>query len=99
MDNAWAEGIGSRSDVLAMGEQGIDKCSRPMAGGGVDDHAGGLIDRQEIFIFIEDLEGDRLGLEGGFRDSLKTDLDLISLFRNGPFFNRFPIDQDGAAIN
>ena len=65
-----------------------------MARGGVDDQAGGLVDGQDVVVFVEDLEGDVFGLEGGFRGRLEADFDFIAFFRSDSFFDRFSVEQD-----
>lgn len=52
VDNARAEGVSCGSDVLAMEEQGVDEGSGPVAWRGMDDHAGWLVDGEEMLIFI-----------------------------------------------
>ena len=49
----------------AMGEQGVDERMARVAGGGVDDEAGRLVEDEEIGVLEKDVEGDVLGLEEG----------------------------------
>jgi hypothetical protein len=45
-----------------MGEQGVDQGSVLVARRGVDDEAGRFIEHQQVVVFVEDGEGDRLRL-------------------------------------
>jgi hypothetical protein len=48
-----------------MGEQGVDQGSVEVAGGGVNDEAGGFVEHDQGIVFIEDVERDGLGLRAG----------------------------------
>ena len=36
-------------------EQGVEQRSRPVAGGRMDDHAGGLVDHEHVVVFVDDI--------------------------------------------
>ena len=52
--------------VSAMMEEGVDEGAIGIASGGVDDHAVGFVENDEVLVFVEDVERDVLGdeLEG-----------------------------------
>ncbi len=54
--------------VSAMGEERVHQGAVFVAGGGVDDEAGGLVQHDEVAVFVQDGEGDGLGLGGGVDD-------------------------------
>ena len=45
-------------------QQGIEQGARPVARRRVHDHAGRLVDDQQVFVFVDDDEGQRLGTVG-----------------------------------
>ena len=46
--------------------EGMDEGARPMPEGGVDDHAGGLVDDEQGVVLVEDVEGDVFGDDAVF---------------------------------
>ena len=70
-----------------------------MAGSRMDDHSLRLIHREDVIVLIEDFKGDRLWLEGGLGESLKTDLNFISFFRANSFFYQIPIQENAPLFN
>src|SRR3546814_15784427 len=55
----------------AMGDEGVYQGPVGVAGGGMDDQAGGLVQHDEVAVLVEDLQRDRLALQGdrtSFRD-------------------------------
>ena len=48
-------------------QQGVDQRSRPVTRRRMNHHSLGLVHDHDIRIFVEDLEGDRLGLDGRHR--------------------------------
>jgi hypothetical protein len=52
----------ARERVAAMMQQRIDQRAGGRAGGGVDDHACGFVDDDQIGILVEDRQGDGFGL-------------------------------------
>ena len=54
---------------MAAPEQRVDERATVISGPGVDGHAGGLVDSDEVVVFVEDVEGNVFGLrfEGGTR--------------------------------
>ena len=78
VDDAGAEvaaDFGKRGEVV---QQGIDEGAGVAAGAGVDDEAGGLVDCDDIGVFVEDVEGNVL--RGGFEglQLLGFDLDGVT---------------------
>ncbi len=51
--------------VAAMGEQRVHQGAVLVAGSGVDDETRGLVEHQNVFVLVEDGEGDGLRLRGG----------------------------------
>ena len=57
---AWILGVVVRVILEVIG-QGIDQCPRIVAMPGMDDEARGLIDHQEVFVLVDDVQRDILG--------------------------------------
>ncbi len=99
VDDPRSERIADGGQVLAMGEERVDKGAVWVSGGGVDDHSGRLVDGDQMLVFIEDVEGDCLGGEGAFGGKLKADLDLVICFCGNSFFDRLAIEKDKAVLD
>jgi hypothetical protein len=70
MDDAGAEFAADALKVGAVMEKGVDERVGEMAGGGVDDQSGGLVEDDEVGVFMEDIQrnvrGDETdGVRGG----------------------------------
>jgi hypothetical protein len=63
MDDPGALLAADAGEGGAVGEQGVDERVARVAGGGVDDEAGRLVEDEEIGVLEKDVEGDVLGLE------------------------------------
>src|SRR5690606_23883902 len=65
----------ARQRALAMMEEGVDQCARPVAGTGMDDEPGRLVDDDQFGILKDDLERNvlRLGLGGHRRRDFHLD--------------------------
>ena len=61
--DAGAEFAADALEIAAMVEQGVDEGVGGVAGGGMDDEAGGLVEDDQVGIFVEDGEGDVGGNE------------------------------------
>src|SRR3546814_6930707 len=48
----------------AVGEKGVHLGSIRIAGGGMDDQAGGLVEHDEIAVLVKDVQRDRLAFQG-----------------------------------
>ena len=67
MNDAGAEGVATLRKGLAAAEQGVDEGPVGVPCPGVDGHAGGFVDGEEVVVFVENFEGDffGFGLERG----------------------------------
>lgn len=66
-----------------MMDQGVDKRAGRAARRGVDDHAGGLVDDDQVIIFPNHLKGDVLTANMAFVGGLHGDLNSIALGHTG----------------
>jgi len=60
MHDAGAECITTLRESLAAAEEGVDQGAVRGAGAGVHGHAGGLVDGDDVGVFVEDIEGNGL---------------------------------------
>ena len=51
----------TRQGVAAMGQQGVDQCAIGRSGRGMDNHARGLVDDDQVVVLMGDNKGNRLG--------------------------------------
>ncbi len=101
MDNAWAQGrvrepVGESGIVV---EQGVDEGATVNPGRGVDDHAWGLVDHEQMRILIQDPERNGLGkrrIAGGRRGQLGDGQAHARGDRAPRDMARQAIDQDAA---
>ena len=63
MDDAGAGHAADAAELAgAMVQQGVDQSMTGMSGGGVDDEAGRLVEREQIVVFVENLQRHFFGL-------------------------------------
>ena len=72
-DAGAADPADARKTVRAMGEQGVDQGTVPVAGRRMDDQAGRLVDHDDVVVFVGDGKLHGLGLGHGRRG--RRDLD------------------------
>ncbi len=78
MDDAGAEGIAALRERLAAAEEGVDESAGRGAGAGVHGHAGGLVDGDDVGVFVKNVEGDGFGLGAQRRAGLDLDLNALA---------------------
>ena len=61
MDNTWTMLLGTRREGGSVIQEGVDESAIFMASTYMHDHAGRLIDHEEILILVQDFQGDILG--------------------------------------
>ena len=95
MDDA---GAGLAADAgeggAAMGDEGVDEGAVRVAGGGMDDETGRLVEDQQMAVFVEDGEGDCLSGRYGGGDGGEGD----GILRAGADFFR-NVSGDGAVAS
>ena len=82
-----------------MIEQGIDQSPIGIAGCRMDDHAAGLIDDDDVFIFIDDIQGDILRDDFVFLLHFDDSLYLVAFVETAVGFGVLSIDCDSLALN
>ncbi len=78
MDDAGAEDVAALGERLAAAEERVDERAFVIAGAGVDDHAGGLVDGDDVVVFVEDVERDGFGFGADGRARLGGDGDVFA---------------------
>ena len=61
MDDAGAKDVAALRERLAAAEKRVDERAFVVAGAGVDDHAGGFVDGEDVVVFVEGFERDGFG--------------------------------------
>ncbi len=69
----WRKGEG-----LAAAEEGVDQGAAGDTGASVHGHAGGLVDGDDVGVFVEDVEGNRFRFGAQRRAGLDLDLDALA---------------------
>ena len=83
-----------------MGDERVDQGARLMAGGGMDDKAGRLVDDDEGVVLIYDVEWDGLGQGLGGDGRRQAHLHLLAhLHLAAGLEGRQPLDSDAAIGN
>lgn len=99
MDDSRSKRIANGGQVPAMGKECVDKGAVRVSRSRVDDHSGRLVDGEQMFVFVEDIEGDCFRCEGAFGSDLKANLDLVVCFGGNSFFYRLAVEKDKTVFN
>ena len=78
MDDAGAEDVAALRERLAAAEERVDERAGVVSGAGVDDHAGGLVDGEDVVVFVEGFERDGFGFGADRRARLGFDGDAVA---------------------
>jgi hypothetical protein len=99
MDQTRAQGIAANGKSLAAAQQGIDESAANVAGTSMDGHAGRLVDRENVGIFVENIKGDRFrfGTEG--RAGLNYDGDVFAAAKAKGAFRGLARDADESGLD
>lgn len=99
MDDARAQGVAALRERLAAAKKRVDECAARVPCSGVDGHASGLVDDDEIVIFVKDFEWDGFGFgfERCARLGLNSDAFAALEFLAG--FGGLAVDPDEAGID
>ena len=62
-DAGTLDSVDASELAVAVMKEGVDEGAVGIAGGGVDDHAVGFVEDDEVFVFVENVEGKILGNE------------------------------------
>ena len=95
VDNAWSEFrcvelVGVGTEVI---KDCVCKCSRPVAKGGMNHHAGGFVDYHQVFVLVHDVQRNVFRREFGCRRSEKGDLYGVNRFYLVIGFDVFSVYQ------
>ncbi len=86
--------------VAAMRDQRIDQRAGPMSGGGMNHEIAGLVDDDDVAVFMDDVKRDRLGLRRGrfggrdIHGQCSAGIDAVARIAD-----RRPVDGDGAGFD
>jgi hypothetical protein len=91
-----AAGGGELAEVV---EQGIDEGAGVLAGAGMDDYARGFVDDDDVFVFIEDVEGKVFGFGVEGRTGLGFDGDAFGAAEQQRRFGGSRVDEHAAGLD
>jgi len=99
VDDAGAEYVAALGERLAAAQECVDHGAGMVAGSRVDNHACGLVDGEDVVVFIQEVERDAfgLGLDRGAR--LDFDGDTFAAVEAVRGFGRFAVEQDVGFID
>src|SRR5229473_4861905 len=78
IDDAGAEGVGTLGEGLAAAAEGVDQGAAGDTGASVHGHAGGLVDGDDVGVFVENVEGNGFGFGAERGARLDSDLDALA---------------------
>jgi hypothetical protein len=84
---------------LAAAEESVDERAFVVAGAGVNDHAGGFVNREDVVVFVESFEGDGFGLGLDRRARFGGDGDAFAAAETVRDFGRFVVDEDVGGVD
>ena len=99
MDDAGAEDVATLRERLAAAEERVDERAFVVAGAGVDDHAGGFVDGEDVVVFVEGVERDGFGFGLDRRARLGGDGDAFAAAESVGDFGRFAVDEDVGGVD
>ena len=97
MDDAGTQGIGGLRERLTAAEERVDERAGDCAGAGMDGHAGGFVDGDDVVVFVEDIErnGFGFGADGRALGDFETDF-FAAVKMERAFLRGVAIDLDEA---
>ena len=99
MNDAGAKGVAGLRERLAAAEEGVDERAGGVAGAGVDGHAGGLVDGDDVVVFVENVERNGFGFGAERRARLRIDGDFFAAVEAVRAFGGLAVDEDEAAVD
>ena len=103
VDDAGAPGVGADGKggmgLFGVVEQGVDERPGPVAAGGVDDQAGLFVEGEELFVFVNDVEGDVFRERFGRDHFGEGDVHGVSGAEEGGRLGGAAVDQDAAGFD
>ncbi|MBA7623503.1 hypothetical protein ES703_30899 [subsurface metagenome] len=99
VDDTGAQGVADISQVGEVSQDGVDQGMGGVARGGVDGQTGRLIDDEEVIVFVDNFEGNRLGFQLPGRGGGNINVNPVAGIEPEPGFGRLPVDGDIARGN
>ncbi len=78
MDDSRAKGIAGARERLTAAEKRIDECAASMACAGVDRHARGLVDDENVVVFVENVQRDGFRFSAELRARLRVHCNALA---------------------
>ena len=99
VDDPGAERSADPGKVLEMMEQRVHERPGVVAGGGMDDHPGGLVDDDDVLILVDDRERDVFGGRVDLGDRDLDDLDRVAGGDDVGRLLRIAVDDEVAVLD
>jgi len=99
MDNARSEGIPWIGEGPAVIEEPVDQCARIIAGGGMNNQTGRLVDDEDRFILEEDRQGDGFRQRPHWRGRGYLEFDPVPGFKSCASFRDHGVEFYIPAVN
>src|SRR6266566_4902637 len=99
MDDSRAKGIAGARERLTAAEKRIDECAASMACAGVDRHARGLVDDENVVVFVEHVQRDGLRFSAELRARLRVHCNALAGTETMRALCGLAVDADEATFN
>ena len=99
MDDAGAEDVAALGEGLAAAEERVDERAGVVSSSGVDDHAGGFVDGEDVVVFVESFEWDGFGFGADGRARLGGDGDAFAAADFVGSFGGFSVQKDVGGVD
>ncbi len=94
--DARSIGLADRRQAAQPMKQGVDQRATSVPHGGMHDQSGLLVDYGQVFVMVDDLDRDRLGIHGGGGRRRDRDLHLVSRSEPMALPGQRAVDEDQA---
>ena len=99
MDDAGSFFASDATEIVDVMQEGVNEGSGRVARGRMDDHAGGLVDDDDVVILIHDGQRDRLGLWSCVDRLRDIDADVLPRLEGAVGFCRPTLNLNAAVLD
>lgn len=99
VNDAGAQEFSRMRERLAATEKRVDESAGRNARAGVDGHAGRFIYRDDVIVFVKDIERNGFGFGAHWRALLRMDLDALAAVQSMRTFGSVAIHEDQARFD
>lgn len=99
MDDAWPQGVAALRERLATTEKCVDERAKRVSCSCVDGHAGGLVDDDEVVVFVKNVEGNGFGFCSERCARLRLNGDAFAAFELLAGLGGLAVDEHECGVN